>query len=85
MTVEEAIQTAIEYEVRIRDIYQEAASAVDEAPGKRIFEMLGKDEQNHVDYLESILEQLHQTGKITPERLDSSIPPGKRSNRKPPR
>ena len=74
MTVEEAIKTAIEYETRIRDIYREAADAVNDPEGKRIFELLGQDEQSHVDYLHYQLEQLHKTGSIVQERLDSVIP-----------
>ena len=74
MTIEEAIKSALEYEVRIRDIYREATAAVDDEVGKRIFETLCKDEQNHIDYLEYKLEQLQSSGAIVPERLESEIP-----------
>ena len=74
MTIEEAIKTAIEYEIRIRDVYLEAVAAVDDEAGKRIFETLGQDEQRHIDYLEHKLAQFQQTGAIQPERLDSAIP-----------
>jgi rubrerythrin len=47
MTIEEAIKTAVEYEIRIRDIYREATAAVDDEVGKRIFETLCNDEQHH--------------------------------------
>ena len=67
MTVEEAIKTAIEYEIRIRDIYREAVAAVDDEVGKRIFETLGQDEQHHIDYLEHKLEQFQKTGAIQHE------------------
>jgi rubrerythrin len=74
MTIEEAIKTAIEYEVRIRDIYRDATAAVDDEVGKRIFETLCKDEQHHVDYLQYKLKQLQDTGTVVSERLDSAIP-----------
>jgi rubrerythrin len=74
MTIEEAIKTAIEFETRIRDIYQEATAAVDDEVGKRIFETLCKDEQHHIDYLQHKLRQLQDTGTIVPERLDSVVP-----------
>jgi len=74
MTIEEAIKTAIEFETRIRDIYQEATAAVDDEVGKRIFETLCKDEQHHIDYLQHKLRQLQDTGTIVPERLDSIVP-----------
>jgi len=74
MTLEEAIKTAIEYEIRIRDIYLEATAAVNDEVGKRIFETLGNDEQHHIDYLQHKLEQLQKTGAIEPERLASAVP-----------
>jgi len=74
MTIEEAIKTAIEFEIRIRDIYREATAAVDDEVGKRIFETLCKDEQHHIDYLQYKLKQLQDTGTIVPERLDSVVP-----------
>jgi rubrerythrin len=76
MTIEEAIKTAIEYEIRIRDIYLEAVAAVDDEAGKRIFDTLGKDEQRHIDYLEYKLDQFQKTGAIEAERLESAIPDG---------
>ena len=76
MTIEKAIKTAIEYEIRIRDIYLEAVAAVDDAVGKRIFDTLGKDEQRHIDYLEHKLDQFQKTGAIETERLESAIPDG---------
>ena len=74
MTLEEAINTAIEYEIKIRDVYREAEAAVDDNAGKRIFGALGNDEQNHIDYLEHTLAQLKDTGKIDPTELQSAIP-----------
>ena len=74
MTIEEAIKAAIAMEIKIRDIYLEAAAVVNDNVGKRIFEMLGNDEQHHIDYLQHKIEQLQNTGKIVPERLESAIP-----------
>ena len=74
MNIEEAIKTAIEYEIRIRDVYREAAEAVDDDAGKRIFDTLGNDEQRHIDYLEYKLDQFQKTGAIDSERLESAIP-----------
>lgn len=74
MTIEEAIKTAIAYEIRIRDVYLEAVAAVDDAVGKRIFETLGQDEQHHIEYLEHKLAQFQQTGAVQSEKLESAIP-----------
>jgi len=76
MTIEEAIKTAIAYEIRVRDIYLEAVAAVDDAVGKGIFETLGQDEQRHIDFLEYKLVQFQKTGAIETERLESAIPDG---------
>ena len=73
-TIEDAIKSAVKYEVRIRDIYREATEAVEDQVGKRIFETLCKDEQNHIDYLEYKLEQLQSSGTLVDEKLDSVIP-----------
>lgn len=74
MNIEKAIKTAIEYEIRIRDIYLEAVAAVGDEVGKRIFETLGQDEQHHIEYLEHKLAQFQKTGAIAPEKLESAIP-----------
>jgi len=74
MTIEQAMKTAIEYEIRIRDIYLEAVAAIDGEVGKRIFETLAKDEQHHIDYLEHKLVQFQKTGAIEPGKLESAIP-----------
>ena len=74
MTLEEAIKTALEYEHKIRDIYLEGVESIDDAAGKKIFQELADDEQRHVDYLEYKLDEWQTTGKITPQKLDSTIP-----------
>ena len=81
MTLAEAIKTAIEYEIKIRDVYREAQAAVDDEAGKRIFETLGDDEQHHIDYLRHILEQLKGTGQIDSVKLESTIPSRETINR----
>ena len=81
MTIEEAMKTAIEYEIRIRDLYLEAVAAVDVEAGKRIFETLAKEEQHHVDYLEHKLVQFQKTGAIEHEKLESTIPDQKSIDR----
>ena len=76
MTIEEAIKTAIAYETRIRDVYRDAQSSVEDEVGRRIFETLGSDEQHHIDYLRHTLTRLQDTGRFTAERLDSIAPSG---------
>ena len=46
--IEEAIIKALEYEVRVRDLYEKAVTEVEDPVGKRIFKLLPEDEQGHV-------------------------------------
>jgi len=57
MDLEKAIKTALELEIKIRDIYLEGVQSIQNEAGRRIFQILADDEQYHVDYLEHKLEQ----------------------------
>jgi len=74
MNLEAAIKSALEFENRIRDLYVEAVSRTDEPAGKKIFQTLADDEQRHVDYLESRLDEWQQRGAISNEVLASMVP-----------
>jgi rubrerythrin len=74
MTLEEAIKTAIAYEIETQRLYQEAHQMVSDPIGKRIFQALADDEQNHVAYLKDRLEQWQKTGQLSPEKLETSLP-----------
>ena len=74
MQIEEAIQTAIEYETELRDIYFEAAEAEDDDKGRQFFQSMGRDEQGHLDYLKDRLQQWQKTGKLSAEKLKSALP-----------
>ena len=74
MTVEEAVKTAIEYEIKVRDAYLDNLDAIKDAIGRRVFEVLGEEEQGHVDYLQARLAEWQKTGHVTPGKLDSVVP-----------
>lgn len=74
MTIEEAIQTAIEYETKIRDLYRQAVEKTKDPTATRIFSALGNDEAGHLAYLNDRLQQWRKTGRITAEKLETSIP-----------
>ena len=74
MTLGDAIQTAVDYETRIRDIYVEAAEQTADPVGQRLFRTLADDEQYHIDYLNKKLEQWQCSGRLTVEELKSSVP-----------
>ncbi len=74
ISVEEAIETAIDYEKKIRDIYVAASEKTAEPEGKLFFKTMGDDEQGHVDYLEDRLERWTKTGELSVEKLTSIVP-----------
>ena len=74
MTVEEALKTAIEYETRVTAVYRGAYDKIDDSVGRRIFGVLAKEEEGHVAYLRSRLDEWQKSGKITLEGLETAIP-----------
>ena len=74
MTLEEAIKMALEYETKVRDAYVDAADKAKDDTGKRIFKVLGEEEQGHIDFLESKLTEWQKTGKVVPEKLKTVVP-----------
>jgi len=74
MTIEKAIQTAIEFENEVRDVYKAAAKEAVDPVGKHVFTVLADEEQGHVDYLQSRLEEWRKTGKVNPVALETAVP-----------
>ena len=74
MEIEEAIQTAITYETRICAMYRHAAEQISDPAGRRTLEMLGADEQRHVDYLNDRLAVWRKEGRLSVEKLESALP-----------
>lgn len=74
MEMEKAIQTAIGYETKIRDIYRNAAESVSDPTGRKFFKMLGDDEHHHIEYLIDRLKLWQKTGKLSAGKLVSAIP-----------
>jgi rubrerythrin len=77
MTLEDAITTALEYENRVRDVYRDSVARISDETGRRIIEVLADDEQRHVDYLNAKLEEWKKNGKITVDKLETTVPPQK--------
>ncbi len=77
MTVEEALKTAIEYETKVVAVYQEARDKVNNPVGRRVFDILAKEEKGHVAYLRSRLDQWQKDGYIDIEGLETAIPSAK--------
>jgi rubrerythrin len=78
MNIELAITTALEYENRVVKVYEEAAVATQDPAGKKMFEVLVRDEQSHVKYLEFKLEEWKKSGRVTADRLETLVPSAER-------
>lgn len=74
MTIEEAIKTGIEYELRVQKVYTEAAKKFTDPTARRVLTVLADEEERHVQYLESRLAEWAATGHIAMERLETAIP-----------
>lgn len=75
MKLEEALVAAMGYEERIRDVYREAAESVTDPVGRNILQVLGDDEQRHVDFLQDQLTRWRTTGRLDVKVLETAIPP----------
>lgn len=75
MNLEQAMTTALQYEKKLRDIYLQGVQDTKDPKGKKIYQDLADDEQNHANYLENKLQEWKETGKITAEKLESAVPP----------
>jgi len=75
MKIEEAIQKAIEYEIRVREAYVEARDKATDPAGKRVFGLLADEEDVHVEFLEGQLSQWRKSGRLSAEDLETALPP----------
>jgi len=74
VTIEEAIKSGLEFEERVRKVYSEAAKKFTDPNARKIFTVLADEEDRHVQYLESRLDEWAKTGKVTLEALETAIP-----------
>jgi rubrerythrin len=74
MNIEEAIQTSIQYEKRVVQVYEEAARDSLDPAGRKIFGALVKEEEQHVAYLMFKLEEWKTTGRVTETSLGTVVP-----------
>ncbi len=74
MTIEEALNTAIEFEARVHDVYAEAEATETDAVAKRTLSVLAREEGYHVQYLRKRREEWLATGRIRPEEVRTSVP-----------
>ncbi|MGB8929881.1 MAG: ferritin family protein [Anaeromyxobacteraceae bacterium] len=77
MTLKDAITLALDFERKVRDHYFRFAKAIEDPQGRRVFEMLGAEEQGHVDYLEFCHSEWMKSGKVPNVPIKSVLPKGK--------
>ena len=74
MTIEQAIKTGLEYEMQVRKVYSEAAKKFADPVARKIFGVLADEEDRHVAYLESRLDEWQRQGSVTAAKLETAIP-----------
>jgi len=73
MKLEEALRIAIDFEHKVRDHYAHGAGRIKDPAGKRVFAVLAKEEQGHVDYLEACLAAWSKEGHVHAGTLRTTI------------
>jgi len=76
MDLKQAIELALDYEHKVRDHYAKGAEAIEDPKGKRVFEVLAREEQGHVDYLEECLREWTESGTVSSAALQPVVEPG---------
>jgi rubrerythrin len=74
MKVEEAIQTSLQFENQVRDVYAAAAARARDAVARKMLLVMVGEEQRHVEYLEARLAEWKATGKVRAEALATVLP-----------
>jgi rubrerythrin len=74
MTIDEAIQTALEYEGRVHAAYLVAARRAEDADAKRVFSVLADEERGHITYLQGRLLEWQREGHLTAPTLRTVLP-----------
>ena len=77
MTIENAIETAIKYEKRVHEVYLTALAENDEPTAKKVFELMAREEEGHVAYLESKLASYRAGEALSSDDLETELPPAK--------
>lgn len=74
MTIEEALNTAIEFETKVHEVYAEAEKEETDSAAKRTLQVLAREETYHLEYLRKRKEEWLATGRVEPERVQTELP-----------
>ncbi len=76
MDIQSGLKTAMEMELKIRNIYTQAFEKCPDEAGRRFLAMMRDDEQYHHDYLEKRLKEWLQSGDIQFQSIKMNVPAG---------
>jgi rubrerythrin len=78
MNIEEAIATAIQFEDKVHTAYRMAMEVAQDPAARRLFQVLADEEQGHITYLRSRLDEWRRRGYLSDEKLASTLPSAER-------
>lgn len=73
MTIGEAMRTALEVEHRIRDEFANMAREQGDPKAQGFFEVMAREEQGHVDYLEAALKRWETEGEVEDKAVETRV------------
>ena len=74
MEMREALKTAVAFEIKVRDTYQNAYQKISSETGRRVFLLMASEENDHVRYLESKLAALDAEPEPSADELGTTVP-----------
>jgi rubrerythrin len=78
MTIEEAIQTGIQFERKVHLTYLDAARRAKDPTAQKVFRTLAQEEMGHISYLEDRLVEWQRSAQLSPVKLQTLLPSAER-------
>ena len=72
--LDEAIQTALEFERKVYKVYADVMDEIEDPVGKKVFKQLSLEEAQHVTYLQHRLTEWREEGRIDIQDLSTVVP-----------
>jgi len=74
MTFKEAVEMALQYEIRVAGTYLDAVRGSGDPIGRRVFKTLHEEETEHIRFLKEKLAELERAGRVHAGKVESNIP-----------
>lgn len=75
MELAQALAQAVDYERQVRDHYARCSRLTEDPHGQRVFAILAREEQGHLEHLQGLLETWTRTGAVSPGEVPTLLPP----------